>query len=267
VPSSGLPRSQNTPWDFFSAAPEHPLPEAKAGSAKEWAALAKEGGEQVLAEVLSATKQVDPLWTSELRRWPEALGFEVLTDNQTVAGWAAGRSFPGGEEAKLAVGCWWAAVDSLLQKGWQPRSPHTPPVSWVPRALTAAPDLLCNLCLDMGTSYYWQHPQASSVLMSGKANIRWIGDGAAREKEQTSSHATVLIAYFWGTRGVCLGLWGKFCCTWKPAWAQELSAVNLAASWTRALLGLDKDFDPPSSSLPDCLRGLVESALSPWLDG
>ena len=56
--------------------------------------------------------------------------------------------------------------------------------------------------------------------------FRFVGDGAFRTSEQTSSHATTLISYC--ANPMVLGMWDEFVPSPFEAWEMELAAIRTA---------------------------------------
>jgi hypothetical protein len=154
--------------------------------------------------------------------------------------------------------------------GTRPRSFHHKICQWLPRALTAAADLVCNIVMDLKEPILWTHPQAKQIVRASKG-MRWIGDGASRESGG-ASFATVGLAAYPEERGeggtkityCCVAIGGVLDEKGGPAWLQELRAVGLALRWHGHLC---RDDDRPKvleGGCSDAIRGMVETALNPW---
>ena len=59
---------------------------------------------------------------------------------------------------------------------------------------------MCNLCLDLAESFWLQHSDAEEITRSGKATLRWIGDGAAREKGTVLRLTLLALSFISGVR-------------------------------------------------------------------
>ena len=152
--------------------------------------------------------------------------------------------------------------------GWSTRAPWTPLCRWVPRDLTAAADLACNIVMDEGRSYSWLHADAMTMAASGAYSIRFVGDGACREARGVSAYASFIFLKDHLGEGIFLiGYVGVFLPFRKPAWLMELAAIRLGTKWIAACSGLGPvpaAFQSPP--WPSVARGLLEDAAGPWLE-
>ena len=80
----------------------------------------------------------------------------MFTDNQTIASWFAGSSAPAKADGRAFTTRGFSSIYQIMVcAGLRPRFPGSAAISWVPRALTAAADYLCNLAMDQKTSFYF----------------------------------------------------------------------------------------------------------------
>jgi len=215
------------------AEPQRERPEATKGTLKQWVDLVKASEEVDVLEVLEAGRKHSSLWIQELHVWPRTSALELLSDNQTVANWCAGTSPVEGQEAQKLLRSHWEMVQCMLNLGLRPRTYATRLVSWVPRALTGAADLLCNMSMDTHQSWHWEHPDALALCRGTETSIRWIGDGGAREGTNEVAHTTIALVWCHKNRHYyCLGMMCGCKQGWTPAWRQEFLAIQSAIRWT-----------------------------------
>ena len=157
----------------------------------------------------------------------------------------------------------WSKIEFLM-RNTVPRDIHHDFVAWVPRILTSAPDLICNVCMDLQSSFVWCHPAGRNLSIICDS-FRCVGDGASRDASH-SACASVIIGF---NRVECkyflIGLVGVFSNSNSSAWIQEAKAIELAIDWVSFFkTGQAPEFFNLSPfSLP--VRGLIENAALPWL--
>jgi len=246
------------------------VPRSRGAMAKDWSDMVKEGHKQNVFQVLKASRLHDNHWRDHLNHWPRQDSFEILCDNRTVAGWTSGSNPVDSAEARREMKTFWRMIEAVLQLGIRPRDYEYPLVMWVPRALTAGPDLVGNICMDLESSFIWQSPEALNFSARPDTCLRWIGDGGAREKENKSVYATVCIAWVGElSRYLLLGMVGVWNAEFSPAWIKEAQAVKVAVQWMAHLKRggpRPKVFDS-CAEFPIALRGLVERTIEPWVRG
>jgi len=161
---------------------------------KKWNVMAREAHDADFGKILQASKKQSGIWKDEVHHWPMAGSFEAISDNQLVTAWVNGEASADGAVAKKDMDGFWRLLEVALKLGVQTKTYHHALAHWMPRDLTAAADLICNMVLDVGHSMCWTHPNASEFLANA-VGMRWIGDGAARENGR-SSYATIGLATY-----------------------------------------------------------------------
>ena len=211
---------------------------------------------------LEAGKTHCSSWAQELHVWPRTSALELLSDNQTVAHWCAGLAPEEGQEAQKRVRSHWGMVQCMFSLGLRPKTYATRLVSWVPRALTGAADLLCNMGMDTHQSWHWEHPDAIALWRGTDTSIRWIGDGGARDSTNEVAHTTIALVWcHQNSRYYCLGMMSGWNQGWTPAWRQEFLAIQSGIRWTNYWrLGAPRPRYLDSKVLPIAMRGLVDRA-------
>ena len=162
-----------------------------------------------------------------------------------------------------------AQFSRAFELGLQPRHPACAAVSWAPRILTTAPDLLCNASMDTRRDLLWLEAEWAAKLRSGWM-ARFIGDGACRESCGSSAYATCLVGFpLKGGAGQLLALRSTQVhvegSAWGPAWKMEVLAIEAAVSlllyahgWS--VFPAQTDARTPSPTLLEQVR----LALHPW---
>ena len=120
--------------------------------------------------------------------WHQPRTFDVWSDNSSIASWASGTGSPLHSDGQLYTRHLFQIIEALFLDGYTQRFPCAAAVDWVPRALTASADLLCNICMDNTSSFIWEdahlNPRVSGDISN---NFRIICGGGIPWVELLSS--------------------------------------------------------------------------------
>ena len=202
------------------------------------------------------TEGVDPAtkrWAKRRRGWSAHRGLEIITGSQPVAAWFRPGGRVQGTEPARRMTVAWDTVEDILHSGWRPRLPELHLVKWVPRSLTAAPDLLANMTMDLRRPLVWKAPSSARQRALQSQHIRIIGDGAARANEPRSAFALVIVAYDEEGTMMPVGFFSKFYPETHDAWEMGIEAVLYALrtvkAWTESRLW-GKKWKPEQNESP-----------------
>ena len=147
---------------------------------------------------MEALADLDPRsarWAERRRIWTAPKGLEIITDSQAAAAWFRPGGRVQGQRPAERMADAWDVVEELSTGGWEPRVPDADWARWVPRSLTAGPDLLANMSMDLQRPLVWLSPTSSQAQATQHRRLRVVGDGAARANEPRSVFAVIILAY------------------------------------------------------------------------
>ena len=202
---------------------------------KAWHALLEEAKKVCVREATDGLDEERRRWAQRRQTWKATKGLEIISDSQPVAAWFKPGGSVQGLEPTRRMKVAWDTVEDLARAGWGPRLPDVQYVQWVPRCLTAGPDLLANMTMDLMHSLVWLRPDGWRPHANPEQRVRFIGDGAARANEPRSAFALILVAYAADGTMTVLGFYTKCYPRRHDAWEMEIEAVlhalKMAALW------------------------------------
>ena len=249
---------------FPSAVPDTRTQHDKA---KSWETLVQDAQIDI-PQTLARTRSISMFWSLGLHNWPRDHSIEILSDNSGIVSWLNGRSYPMLSDGKQLFNEMWDRLDRLLSLGIKPRNPDIPIASWVPRSLTSASDLLCNICMDLGQSLYWVASDFTDV--GQHFHLRCIGDGANRESSGKSAFSTIILSHSPVGGYRVIGVVGVFFNFSQPVFLMEAKATLTALQFVEWMIQFPNSGPCPFQvlavdTLPRIIGNLVLRALRPWL--